>query len=95
MPIEVIYRCGGCFAEAKGELVRKFKSFNGKGWGWGRYVESSAQEAAPTGWVAFDPWTSCTYCPSCWSEISGGDDRPPADSQPALRGGNSKLVEVR
>ena len=67
--IEVIFKCGGCDAKARGHLRREFRSFNGKGWGWGRYHETTAQEVAPEGWVAFDPYTLCTYCPECWASI--------------------------
>lgn len=69
MGVEVTFSCGGCDATATGRLERRFESANGKGWGFGRYVESTAQDAAPDGWVAFDPYTSCTYCPKCWAEI--------------------------
>lgn len=70
--IDVTFRCGGCDATATGKLVRRFVSLSGRSWGIGRYHETTAQEAAPEGWVAFDPYTQCTYCPSCWSEIEAG-----------------------
>lgn len=67
--ITVIYNCGGCSAKAEGQLKRTFQSFSGRPWGFGVYRETTAQEAAPAGWIAFDPWTGCTYCPTCWREI--------------------------
>ena len=27
------------------------------------------QDHAPEGWIAFDPYTQCTYCPDCWAGI--------------------------
>jgi hypothetical protein len=28
-----------------------------------------ADDVVPDGWVAYDPYTYCTYCPKCWEGI--------------------------
>ena len=67
--IKIIFSCGGCDATATAWLQRRFVSISGKSWGLGSYHEDTPQEVAPEGWIAFDPHTSCTYCPDCWAEI--------------------------
>lgn len=72
MSVKVTFECDGCFAEA-GEPVsvkRRFESFSGRGHGFG--VEEKVSDLAPDGWIAFDPFTSCTYCPDCWASITNG-----------------------
>lgn len=65
--------CGGCFLKAttKATLSRVFKSFSGKGHGWGSYSIEMSEPDYPEGWVPFDPYTGCTYCPDCWASIEG------------------------
>lgn len=65
--------CDGCDKEARSERVsRTFNSFNGRGYGFGRWHIPSIEEvASQIGWVVFDPYTGCTYCPECWAEIEG------------------------
>ena len=70
--IKILFECGGCDAKAEGWLKREFVSISGRSWGFGSYRETKAQEAAPEGWVAFDPYTGCTYCPECWESIENG-----------------------
>ena len=71
--VELDYSCGGCFASEKRKtwIKREFQSFWGGGFG--SYVttdvEKLVKETCPEGWIAFDPYTSCTYCPTCWAEI--------------------------
>jgi len=67
--IKVIFECGGCFEKAEATMRRKFVSLSGKGWGFGSYHTDNIDDIAPEGWVAFDPYTQCTYCPSCWKAI--------------------------
>lgn len=69
--IEVIFECGGCGAEAKGtEPIRNvFHSLSGKGYGFGTHKQMSVESVTPDGWIAFDPWTQCTYCPECWDSL--------------------------
>ena len=63
--ITMLFRCGGCDATAEGT---------------GRLEKgASAQGIAPQGWVAFDPYTSCTYCPECWAEIVSIPERHRSD----------------
>jgi len=74
MTVQVLFECGGCSATAKGThwLTREFVSVSGRSYGIGSYHYSTPQDVAPDGWIAFDPYTGCCYCPSCWSEIKDG-----------------------
>ena len=67
--IKVTFECGGCDATATGRLESRFVSLSGRPYGFGSRIETTAQEAAPEGWIAFDPYTGCTYCPPCWKSI--------------------------
>lgn len=74
MSVYVTFECGGCDAKVKGTLplAREFRSFSGRGHGFGSRggVETvGVLDVVPEGWVAFDPYTYCTYCPTCWAEI--------------------------
>ncbi len=71
MTVTVHFSCDGCEAAAVGTrcLTRRFESINGKGYGFGRYATDAPQDVAPAGWIAFDPYTGCCYCPKCWAEI--------------------------
>ena len=72
MTITVKYECGGCFkSEEWKRPQRRFISINGKGYGFGSYKTDDLESVAPDGWVAFDPYTGCTYCPECWASIEG------------------------
>lgn len=59
MTTAIHMRCDGCDAEAKSAPVRRtFSSFNGRGYGFGRWVTPSIDDAvSPTGWVWSDPTT--------------------------------------
>lgn len=68
------YSCGGCskVESVDGGMVNnKFHSISGQDWGFGRYETAMPDVVAlaPEGWIAFDPWTQCTYCPACWADI--------------------------
>jgi hypothetical protein len=69
--ITLTFECGGCFAKAQGTtwLKREFVSVSGRSHGIGSYRYDTPEDVAPEGWIAFDPYTGCTYCPKCWSEI--------------------------
>ena len=74
MPVEVIFRCDGCPKEEKGTgpLRREFRSVSGRSWGIGGPVDANRiEDVTPEGWIAFDPYTYCTYCPECWKGIVG------------------------
>ena len=74
MPVTVHFSCGGCDAEAEGTtfLQRSFRGTNGS-WGWGSVVDiNTVESVAPEGWIAFDPYTQCCYCPECWKSIEDG-----------------------
>lgn len=71
--------CGGCDEQVEiGPLLinNRFHGFNGKDYGFGVYhIEWPNLEAlAPEGWVAFDPYTQCCYCPECWASIVETDE---------------------
>ena len=72
MSVTVHFSCGSCDAEADGTkwLESKWTSVTGS---WGYYVDTTPQDVAPEGWVAFDPYTKCCYCPKCWEEILSPD----------------------
>lgn len=76
MTVTVQFECGGCFAKASGTkwLEREFHSFSGKGRGFGVHRYTTPQDVAPEGWVAFDPYTGCCYCPECWASIEAGEE---------------------
>ena len=77
--ITVTFNCDGCDAVAPGTtfLASVFHSINGKGHGFGHWERASVESVCPDGWVAFDPYTQCVYCPDCWAEI----DRATADGE--------------
>lgn len=86
MPIKVIFECGGCGAKAEGtdRLRREFRSISGRSWGFGRVVPANTvDDVVPDGWVAYDPWTYCTYCPACYAEVVGDTDQETTDSEDA------------
>lgn len=70
--ITVTYYCSGCPATATAEIRRHFLSFSGKDYGLGVYKVDNVESVAPEGWVPFDPYTSVTYCPNCWADITDG-----------------------
>ncbi len=75
MTIRVVFECGGCDATAEGTtwLKKEFVSFSGRSHGFGRAVPANTvEDVTPEGWVAFDPYTYCTYCPTCWAGIEQG-----------------------
>lgn len=60
--IRLLFSCGGCDATAEGTGPLR------------RNPSNTVEDVTPEGWVAFDPYTYCTYCPKCWAKIEGGDD---------------------
>ena len=72
MSVQVTFHCGGCDATAEGTapLRVEFVSFSGRGHGFGQVrPRNTVEDVTPKGWVAYDPYTYCTYCPTCWTEI--------------------------
>ena len=72
MSIHLKYVCDGCFTTAEGTATmrRSFKSFSGRNHGHGTIDwRELPSDLAPAHWMASDPYTFCTYCPSCWAEI--------------------------
>jgi hypothetical protein len=70
MGVVAEYLCDGCDARATARLTSEFVSVSGRGHGFGARVEDKASKVAPEGWVAFDPYTGCTYCATCWADIT-------------------------
>jgi hypothetical protein len=86
--VTVTFACGGCEATATAPeqaVRREFVSLSGRDHGVGGYVVTPIliESAAPEGWVAFDPFTQCTYCPVCWAAITDAQVAP-ADAGEAL-----------
>lgn len=74
MTVRVSFECGGCFATADGTkwLQRRVvETANAPGGGeFVRYRNDTPQDVAPAGWIAFDPYTGCCYCPACWASVT-------------------------
>ncbi len=68
MGVTIHVSCSGCDAEADGGQIHKrwVSTFGG---GIHHAEMSSINDAAPEGWVLFDPYTLITYCPACWASI--------------------------
>lgn len=84
--VTVTYRCGGCPAitTAPDQVIRReFVSLSGRDHGLGSYVLEPVkiESVVPEGWVVYDPYTMCTYCPPCWAAIGAAvdADQPTAD----------------
>lgn len=71
MTVSVTFQCDGCSTETGPHTVphRKFRSFDGKGWGFGVWEDYGIEHVVPDGWIYPDPYTGCTYCPECWDSI--------------------------
>ncbi|MDX1406789.1 MAG: hypothetical protein R3330_01615 [Saprospiraceae bacterium] len=65
--IRVIFECSGCHEAAEPVMLQSERV--PLGGSFYTYREPSMQDIAPEGWVAFDPYTQCTYCPACWESI--------------------------
>lgn len=92
MPVRVVFECGGCDAKADGtgDLRMEFRSLSGRTYGLGGPVPANrVEDLAPEGWRAFDPWTYCTYCPKCWTEIRDANDAA-APTAPGRRQGGDE-----
>jgi hypothetical protein len=73
LSIDVIYRCGGCEATAEVRGIRQtFRQCSAL---MAEIRTPTFRTAAPKGWVAFDPYTGCCYCPQCWAEIEAVQPR--------------------
>lgn len=74
MTTTIHMRCDGCDAQHEVRIKRTFQSFNGRGYGFGSWhVPSIDDVTEDSKWVWADPYTSCTYCPECWSKIENGE----------------------
>lgn len=76
MSVSVKFSCDGCdkISNGTGNLKREFQSITGRGYGFGSWKIDGAQDVAPDGWVSFDPYTGCCYCPDCWDGIENPSD---------------------
>ena len=70
MSVHLALTCDGCPATATTDYLRKrFVSFSGRDHGFGHFYVGDPEKLTPDGWVMFDPYTQCTYCPKCWAAI--------------------------
>ena len=75
--VQYTFSCGGCDACEVGErrtVDNSFVSVSGRNYGIGSRVTTIPDPDPPDGWVAFDPYTGCCYCPKCWQGIIVPDD---------------------
>ena len=75
MSVTVHFSCGGCDAKAEGTapLRMEFVSVSGRSYGFGApRMANTIDDVTPEGWIAYDPYTYCCYCPKCWGEILKG-----------------------
>jgi hypothetical protein len=81
--VSITYDCGGCDKVETidaGIVKRSFRSFSGRDHGFGTWMTQGPDYAAfaPEGWMAFDPYTQCCYCPACVALIFGETDEAAA-----------------
>lgn len=72
MSVLVVFECSGCGEKADGikPLRKEFVSVSGRSYGLGSARWSvGVDDVVPDGWIAFDPYTHITYCPTCWASI--------------------------
>lgn len=77
MPVTLTFSCGGCDATAEGTrpLRSEFRSLSGQTHGLGSQVLIDRPgDLAPEGWIGWDPYTGCCYCPACWARIGESTD---------------------
>ena len=77
MGVTVEFSCGGCNATAKGtdRLKLHFVSVSGRSYGFGSpRPENTIEDVTPEGWIAYDPYTYMTYCPTCWDSIENREE---------------------
>jgi hypothetical protein len=69
MSVVLLASCGGCEAAVRvGVLRREFVPVaTASGFGWWQTVLPEP----PEGWLLFDPYTQCCYCPVCAEELLG------------------------
>jgi hypothetical protein len=82
--VHLLLSCGGCDATAQvGPLVKRFHGLGGKDYGFGVAAVASPESLTPEGWIMFDPYTYCTYCPTCWQGILTAAEEavPPAPAE--------------
>ena len=77
MGIKTWFHCDGCDEVEQGkDLERNFKRVGHDEHGnWGVTYDTTAVDATPDGWIAFDPYTKCTYCPTCWAELDPPEEK--------------------
>lgn len=80
MSVMLDLSCSGCEAKARvGPLRRRTESvFFGSALC--RIVTDDPENLTPEGWVMFDPYTYCCYCPACWTAITVGPEANPDDT---------------
>ena len=70
MSVSIVLNCDGCEASTQGgSMYRHLGPRVGHSLYLRPTLEAAFEAAVPDGWVAYDPWTYCTYCPDCWESI--------------------------
>jgi hypothetical protein len=69
MTVTLTLHCGGCdrTAEGTGPLCKSWVPVSQN---FSRESLENPEALTPDGWVMFDPYTLCTYCPDCWTSIT-------------------------
>lgn len=80
MGVTIHLSCNGCDAEVDGtrSLRQEFVPIV-PGGSFGYYQLPDVSALVPDGWVAWDPYTQATYCPTCWASIK-------TDPEPSAQG---------
>lgn len=78
--IRITYQCSGCEA-SETVSARVDRDVVSTGHVIGGVVcdrvltkRPTIEGVAPEGWMPFDPYTDCTYCPECWASIETPED---------------------
>lgn len=77
MGVRVTFQCDGCNSTEEGtdRLRVHFVGLSGRDYGVGTVQpENSVADVTPHGWIAYDPYTFATYCPTCWQTILSAID---------------------
>jgi len=92
MSVRVELSCDGCFEKVEGtdRLRKRFHGLNGRDYGFGVYAVDEVETVTPDGWVAFDPYTQCTYCPECVASIWPDSEVVVASAEPSRESGGSQ-----
>lgn len=69
MSVHVTYECDGC--DNKTEPVHLWCKTTRLNSSFVQRDYPQPRDAAPPGWIAYDPYTQCCYCPECSAKLFG------------------------